>query len=283
MNTDRNALIELRRKTSAGMLDCLKVLSESGGDIDRAAALLKERGIAAVEARSDRETTEGRVFVRATASQAAMAQIACETDFAARSAPFLAAGEKVLDRAFAARLSTPDAETESHIVDLGRVVKENVSLKRLTYVECKAGERLSAYLHGEGAIGVILRWTAKGSQAPTDARLDGFFHDMALHVAAFAPVFLDEGSVPADYLHEKAESFRAEIEADPSTRAKPPAMREAIAAGKTRKHIAGVCLLSQGFVRDEKIAVAETLRRFGAETGLALAVTGFDRFEVGQG
>jgi elongation factor Ts len=224
-----------------------------------------------------------------------MAQIACETDFAARSALFLATGGKIVDRAFERQSSVPDAEIGNLVTDLGRVVKEKVVLERLAFVECGTGERLSLYLHADGAIGVLLRWRADGvawtgsalpaapsATGPADNRVEAFFHDVALHVAAFAPAFLDESSVPAEYLREKVEAFRVEIEADPRASTKPAAMREAIAAGKLRKHLALVCLLSQGFVRDEKVPVAATLRRLGDETGFALALLGFDRFEVGR-
>jgi len=278
MSVDRPKLIELRELTKAGMSDCLRALAEASGDLDRAAALLKERGLAAVEDRSGREAAEGRVFLRAGGARAAMAELGCETDFAARSEPFAEAGERIVELAYDRGADEAAPEAAAIVAELGRVVREKVELRRLACIACSEGERLSVYLHGEGEVGAVVRWRAEGAEGLDDERAAAFFHDAALHVAAFAPRFVDEASIGAERRAEMAEVFRRELEAEPASASKPPALREAILAGRLRKRLAAATLLTQGFVRDDKIPFASALRRLEAESGHAFEITGFERF-----
>jgi elongation factor Ts len=122
MNVDLGDLKLIRNKTKAGMQDCMKALSQANGDLTLAETLLKEWGLAGVEDRAERAAREGRVFIGATDSAAAMVEIACETDFVSRGEAFLAAGAKIARAAVAKKLDAPDPETDSLVADLASVL-----------------------------------------------------------------------------------------------------------------------------------------------------------------
>jgi len=282
MNLDVSGIKLLRKKTSAGMLDCRKALAEAAGDTVVAEALLKEWGLAGVENRADRSMCEGRIFLRAEYSNAAMVQIACESDFVARSEAFLAAGAHIVDIAFAKKLRAPDSEMEGMIADIASVFKENIALQRLIYMEGGANERISSYVHGDGKVGALVLAKANNAAAFGDERIKAFFHDLALHVAAFKPLFCAQDNVPADYRREKEELFRKEVREDPKMRGKGTNILEGAVIGKMRKHLAEVCLLGHGFVKDEKIPVSEVMWELAERTLFTLSISAFAYFKIGE-
>ena len=282
MDIDIDALKSLRKKTGAGMLDCRKALVEAGGEGQAAEALLKDWGLAGVEKRLDRSMAEGRVFVHASSSRAAMVEISCETDFVARSEAFVVSGERIAVLAFERRLDVPDAEIDGQVAELARLFKENIALRRLAYREGGAAERMSSYVHGEGRIGVLLLTAADSPAGFDDERVASFIHDLALHIAAFNPLFLSAEKAPEAYLREKEEAFRQQVGEDEKMLGKSERIREGAVAGKMRKHLAEVCLLDRGFIKDEAVPVAEAMSKLARETGFNLSVRGFDYFKIGE-
>jgi elongation factor Ts len=282
MSVDVEDIKSIRKKTGAGMQDCLRALAEAKGSAELAEDLLKAWGLAGVEERSGRAAKEGRVFIREAGSAAAMAEIACETDFVARDEAFLAAGARIAELACERKLFAPDPELEGLISDIARAFRENIFLKRLAFMEGGEAERVFAYLHGDGRIGVLLRAAADQAAAFEEGRVAAFFHDLTLHIAAFTPLFLDEAGLPEAYRRERLEEFRKQVEEDERLRGKSPAMLEGILAGKMKKHLAEVCLLGRGFVKDEKLPVARVLEELRQATGFGLSIEGYACFKVGE-
>jgi elongation factor Ts len=272
----------LRSKTEAGMQDCLRALSEARGDLGEAERLLKEWGLAAAEKRAEREAREGAVFIHEEAGSAAMVELACETDFVARNDSFRKAGAEAARHAWEAMLEAPDAELGGLAAGLAAVMKENIGVRRVASMKAGPCGRVECYLHGEGSIGVLLRLGADSEAAFGDRRVLDLAHDLALHVAAFGPLFLEEAGIPAAYREERLALAMEEVEEDPATKSKSAAIREGIVAGRLRKHYAAVCLLGHGFVKDEGSSVAEVLESLGRETGYRIAVEGFASFRVGE-
>jgi elongation factor Ts len=283
MNVDVAELKLLRKKTSAGMLDCMKALSEAKGDTAIAEGLIKEWGLAGVEKRSDRAANEGKIFIHTAVSSASMAELVCETDFAARNELFLDAGSKIADLTCRKKLISPDREIEALVAGIASVLKENLGLGRVAFMEAGPRERIGAYVHGDGRVGALVRARADAESAFADPRVAAFVHDLALHVAAFRPLFLDEGSVPDSYRREKDLEFRKQIEDDEKLRGKGTKILEGILSGKMKKQLAEVCLLGHAFVKDDKLSVAEALRILKAETGHSLEVMGFEAIKIGEG
>ncbi len=272
----------LREKTGAGMMDCKKALTEANGDFAAAEKLLREWGMAGVEKRAGRATNEGRIFVAQEGTGLSLVEISCETDFVARNKDFIDAGEKIARTALSMKASATNETLEGMVKEIASVIKENITLKRVAYFSAGQNEILHSYLHGEGRIGVVVKFRANDASAFNDEKVAAFVHDVALHVAAFNPMFLDESKVPEAWLAEQKEIFAKQVELDEKMKNKPPKVIEGILAGKVKKLLAEVCLLDQGFVRDEKISVAGALAQVSKETGFSLALVDYYFAKVGQ-
>lgn len=272
----------LREKTGAGMMDCKKALTEASGDFAAAEKLLREWGMAGVEKRAGRATNEGRIFVAQNAHELALVEIACETDFVARNQDFISAGTKVAETALAQKANAANEGLEALVKEIASKIKENITLKRVAYFSSGALETLHAYLHGEGRIGVVVKFSANDAAAFKNEKVATFIHDIALHVAAFNPMFLDETKVPASWLAEQKDIFQKQVDLDEKMKSKPAKVLEGILAGKVKKLLADVCLIDQGFVRDEKATVAAALQQVTKETGFQLAIADYYFAKVGQ-
>ena len=266
---------ELRQATGAGIMDCKRALEDAAGDRSAAALLLKERGLLEIEKRAERAMREGRVFLRRSDARIALAALSCETDFVSRGGEFIAAGEAIAARVCEEGLRSPDPAIEEAVIELGRKFKENIALGGMTFVDLSPGELSDSYLHGEGSIGAIVRARASGPRPESQADTAALIHDLALHVAAYRPRFVDQKSIPDSHRREKEEAFRQEIAEDERLRSKPAAMLESILAGKLRKHWASVSLLDQAFVKDESVTVAQALARHREARGVGLEVMEF--------
>ncbi|MCX7775648.1 MAG: translation elongation factor Ts [Spirochaetaceae bacterium] len=272
----------LREKTGAGMMDCKKALTEANGDFAAAEKLLREWGMAGVEKRAGRATNEGRIFVAQNGQELALIELACETDFVARNDDFIKAGTKLAEAALASKATSSNEQLEAIVKDIASLIKENITLKRVAYFSAAADENLHAYLHGEGRIGVVVKVKANDAAAFSNEKVNAFVHDLALHVAAFNPMFLDESRVPEAWLAEQKEIFAKQVELDEKMKNKPANVIDGILKGKIRKLLAEVCLVDQGFVRDEKITVAAALAQVAKETSFSLSISDYYFAKVGQ-
>lgn len=272
----------LREKTGAGMMDCKKALTEAGGDFAAAEKLLREWGMAGVEKRSGRATNEGRIFIAESGTSLSVVEIACETDFVARTADFITAGDRIAQRALASKANGANDDLETMVKDIASVIKENIALKRVLYFEAGADGYLHTYLHGEGRIGVVVKARAKSAAAFADEKVKAFIHDVALHIAAFNPMFLDESKPDADWVKEQQEIFAKQVELDEKMKNKPANVVEGILRGKLKKLMAEVCLMDQGFVKDEKMSVAAALDAVKKASGFDFAITDYAYVRVGE-
>jgi elongation factor Ts len=282
MEIKANDVKTLREKTGAGMMECKKALVEAKGDFARAEKLLKELGLAAVEKRAGRATNEGKIFVRVLNGKAAMAELSCETDFVARNTDFISCGAEIIDTVLAKGKDAKSEELAGFVRDAASVIKENMSLKRYLYIESGSGEYLHEYIHGDGKIGVLVRAKADSPAAFAKESVKALIHDIALHIAAFNPSFLDRTKVSPDYIKEQEGIFKKQLESDERLKGKPANVIEGALKGKLNKHLGEICLLDQGFVRDEKQTVAKVLAAEGNASGCVLSITEFFYFRVGE-
>ena len=276
----------LREKTGAGIMDCKNALGETGGDFARAEKLLKEKGLAAVEKRAGRATNEGKIFIKikesgSSGSAAALVELVSETDFVARNPEFIALGgtiaELVLDKGY----TEPNDELNNMVSDLASKIRENMSLKRIKIVKAEANEYLTSYIHGDGAIGVVVKFRADKPGAFANEEAKAFAFTLALHVAAFNPVALDNTKVDAAWLKEQEEIFRKQMEQDEKMQGKPANVIDNILKGKVSKFLKDICLMDQAYVKDEKMTVAQALADAGKRFGAALGIADFVYFKVG--
>jgi elongation factor Ts len=275
----------LRERTGAGMMDCKKALADADADAERAAELLRERGLAKAVKRAGRETSEGAVAIALEGDAGAIVELRCETDFVAKTPDFqalaaelakLAASRPGVDSA-AALLDAEDGgqKVSERLAAAMTRIGENIVLYRVGRLAAPGG-LVGGYVHAGGKLGVlvVLR-AAKPSEA-----VRALAKDLAMHVAAAdpSPVAVDRGGVPADLVERERELYRRQAEQE----GKPAAVVEKIVEGRVRKFYAEVCLLEQPFVKDPDQTVTKLLEAAAAAAGGALAVTGFLRFKLGE-
>jgi elongation factor Ts len=271
----------LREKTGAGMMDCKNALVETNGDFDQAEKLLKEKGLAAVEKRADRATNEGRVFVKTQGSLAALVELATETDFVARNPEFSALGGVIVDRVLEKGFAEPNEELNGLVTELATKIRENMSLKRIKLVKAGANEYLTQYIHGDGVIGVVVKLAADKPEALLSEEVKELAHDLALHVSWANPGALDRSKVDPAFIKETEDTFRKQMETDESLKDKPEKVLEGILSGKVSKFLKSICLMDQGFIKDEKLSVSKVLDETGKRLGAKLSVAEYVYFKVG--
>ena len=187
---------KIRKMTGAGLADCKKALTESDGDFDKAIEIIREKGQAIAAKRSDRETSNGCVLVKATDDFAAMIALKCETDFVANGADFIALTQSILDAAVAAKAKTLDevkalplngSTVQDEVVARSGITGEKTELDGYLYLE---GGNVSVYDH----MGKHTLCTMVQTNKPAEEQA----HNIAMQVAAMNPVALDEASVPQE-------------------------------------------------------------------------------------
>lgn len=256
---------ELREQTGAGMMDCKKALTETNGDFDAAAKLLKEKGLAAVAKRAERVTSEGRIFIRQNGNKIAVVELVCETDFVANNADFISSGEKILDMVFEKGYTEANKELSDVLLDFATRTRENMSLNKVQIIEVPEGASSGIYVHSNFKQAAVV--IVKGS---TDDKVKEFAKDCCMHLVAFTPAYIKQTDVPQSYIDEQKDIFKKQMEQDPKMASKPENVREGILQGKINKHLAEVCFVDQMFVKDDKKSVNAKLAEIGKEVGANL-------------
>jgi len=263
---------ELRERTGAGMMECKKALVEAGGDMEAAVDAMRMAGLAKADKKASRVAAEGKIALASSADgkSAVMVEVNSETDFVAKDAGFNAFANAVAENALAENAADIDALLATRIGEetveearqaLIAKIGENIQVRR--FVSTTTNGTLGAYVHG-GKIGVLVE--VDGG----DAELA---HDIALHVAAMNPEFISDADVPADVMAHEKEILVAQAQDS----GKPAEIIEKMVQGRLRKHLAGITLLGQPFVKDGDLTVAKLLKQKGA------TVTAFHRLAVGEG
>ncbi|MBN2050097.1 MAG: elongation factor Ts [Spirochaetales bacterium] len=269
---------KLRDKTGAGMLDCKNALVKAEGDFAKAEKILKELGLAAAAKRSDRATKEGRIFSKVTGKNAGLLELSCETDFVARNTDFIELGNTLLSRVLEENLKGPSETLEAPVKEAIGRIKENINLRRFTTLEIGEKEYAAEYIHGEGSIGVLVKLKADSAAALANDKVKQFAFDCALHIAAFNPMFLSPEAVDPAYLKEQEEIFTVQAK----NLGKPDNVVAGIVKGKVNKHLAEICLVKQGFVKDDKIPVEKVLEDLNKEVGGTITIADYRYYRVGE-
>ena len=263
---------ELRERTGAGMMECKKALVETDGDLDAAIEHLRKSGLAQADKKASRIAADGRIALASKEdhSEVVMVEINCETDFVAKDVNFLAFTDAVASNALAATSDDVEAimatafdgsSLESARQALVTKIGENIQVRRMARMT--GCDNIGAYIHG-GHIGVMVDLEGGNEELA---------RDIAMHVAALNPDFIDVDDVPADVL-EKEKQFLISQAADSG---KPADIIEKMVSGRMRKHLSTITLLGQDFVKDGDITVAKLLKQNDAK------VKSFTRLVVREG
>ncbi len=270
---------KLRDKTGAGMMDCKNALTEAEGDFAKAERILKELGKAAAAKRSGRATNEGRIFAHTQGNSGVLLELACETDFVARNETFVELGNALTREVLERNLAAPDEQLESKVKDTISTIKENMSLRRFSRIDKEDNEIFASYIHGDsGRLGGIVKVKADDPAALEREDVQNFAFDCALHVVAFRPAYLSGDTIEPDYIAEQKEIFMQQAK----NLGKPEKVLEGIVQGKLRKHLAEICFVDQGFVKDEKKSVGAVAKEISKEAGSSVTVNGFLVYAVGE-
>lgn len=268
---------KLRDITGAGMMDCKKALNEAGGDMAQAEKILKEMGLAAVAKRQERATENGRVFTAVKGNKAVLLELSCETDFVAKNEQFVSLGENlcsiILDKGY----TEVNEELKGMVDALIAIIKENMSLKTFKVIDIPENGYAATYVHGEGAVAVVVVFTADNVAAFENEKVKEFAHDCALHVAAYKPQFLKSSVVPKDFEEEQLSIFRVQVE----QMDKPEKVKEGIVRGKLSKLYSEICFLSQAFVKDDTMSVEKKMNEVAKSAGAKLEIVSCDYYQAG--
>ena len=277
---------ELRARTGAGMMDCKAALQEADGDMEKAGEILREKGIAKAEKRSDRSASQGLVVIETSADghDAAMIELNCETDFVAKNADFIALAKDLAKHALA---QAPQGAHPGTAIEgqpfRGRTVGETVkevsgktgeamALKRVARLTQPKGG-VTTYLHFNNMLGVLI-----DLEGPAGEALTGLGRELGFHIASMDPMGVGESDIPADTLARERRIAEEQV----AQEGKPEAIRGKIVDGKVRKFIAERTLLGQPFVKDDKQTVAELVKAASKAAGGEITVRRFARFKVGE-
>ncbi len=263
----------LREQLGTGMVDTKKALEEADGDVEKAVEILRLKGAKGNAKRADRSTSEGLVAAKELNGKVTIIELACETDFVAKTERFISLADRVLDAAAAAgadsveaALAAPagDKSVEQLISDEAAIIGEKVELRR---VRTLTGDKFEIYLHKTNKdlppqVGVVLAYT--GDDAETARAL-------AQHISFANPTYLSRDDVPAAEV-EKEREIVTEISRNEG---KPEAALPKIVEGRVNAYFKQVALLDQDYARDNKLSVAQVAKDAG------LTLTDFARFKVG--
>ena len=286
-NISAKDVMELRKQTDCGMMECKKALTDAEGDFAKAIELLRERGLATASKKAGRIAAEGMVYAEANADGAVVVEVNAETDFVAKNDKFVdftkqlagvIADKKPADvealMACPMGAGTVDDELKALIL----VIKENIKVRRFAIYE----GHCAAYVHGGGTHGVIVKFDTSDDVA-AKPEFAAFGKDIAMQVAAANPSYLDESAVPADVLAKEKEIVLAQMANDPKTANKPDAIKEKMVVGRLGKFYKEACLVDQAFIKDGNVDIKKYVADTAKALGGDIKIAEFTHYVKGEG
>ncbi len=268
-----NMVKELREQTGAGMLDCKKALTETNGNMEEAVTWLREKGISKAAKKQTRIAAEGLGLAKVEGNKAVIVEVNSETDFVAKNPEFTGLVNDIATAILGSNVSTVEeanklevngTSIENMIVDKTATIGEKLSFRRFELVEKQDNQVFGTYSHMGGKIVTLA--VLEG----TDAEVA---KDVAMQIAAMRPLYLDKDSVPSERIEKERAILTEQAENEGLDANKLPM----IVNGRLNKFYEEVCLLDQGFVKENKMKVSKYVESKG------MKVLSFVRYEVGEG
>jgi elongation factor Ts len=276
---------ELRAKTGAGMMDCKKALTEVDGDIDKAVDILRKKGLSAAAKKAGRAAAEGLIVADGAGNSGVLVEVNAETDFVAKNDGFVNFAKGVAETALKDAPADMEALLACAFPGTGRTVAEeqthqiatigeNINVRRFSRFEVPAGKVVS-YIHGIGKIGVMVELATDS----TDDKVAALGRNLAMHVAAANPQYLNRDAVPAEVVEKEKEIMRAKAKES----GKPDNIIEKIILGQINKFFGEICLLEQAYVIDPDLKVGKVVEALAKELGTEITLPRYERFQLGEG
>jgi len=280
-------VMKLRKMSGQGMMNCKKALQETNGDIEEAMSLLRKKGLATLQKRADRQTSEGKVICKASddGKSAALATLCCETDFVANSDDFSAVADSLAEFL----LACPANEGPEHILET--TVNGEKFADILTDTISKTGEKMEladynrfqlagagligTYIHFNGKVGSMVEIETNSDESAKDEQMKKLAADIAMHITALKPLAVGKDGIDVATI-EQEKAIAAE-----QVKNKPANIIEKIIEGKLRKFFSENCLLQQAFVKDDSKSVAKILDTTAKNCNGQAEIKRFIRFEIG--
>ena len=282
-------VMELRKQTDCGMMECKKALTDAEGDFAKAVELLREKGLATASKKAGRVAAEGMVYATACSEckVGVALEVNAETDFVAKNDKFVDFVKKVADVIIKENPADVEAlmackmgegTVDDALKNLILVIKENIKVRRFTRYEGVC----AAYIHAGGTHAVLVNFDTTDEVA-AKPEFAVYGKDIAMQIAAANPTYVCREEVPADVLDKEKEILLAQMANDPKTANKPEAVKEKMILGKVGKFYKEACLVDQPFIKDGgmdvKKYVADTAKALGGD----IKIASFTHFTKGEG
>lgn len=280
-------VMELRKQTDCGMMECKKALTQADGDFAKAIEILREQGLATATKKAGRIAAEGMVYAVSYPNCAVVVEVNAETDFVAKNDKFVEFTKNLADVIAESNPADVDAlmgckmgegTVDDALKALILVIKENIKVRRFARYE----GHCAAYVHGGGTHGVIVKFDTSDEVAAKEG-FAVFGKDIAMQVAAANPSYLNEAAVPASVIDKEKEIILAQMANDPKTANKPDAIKEKMAIGKLGKFYKENCLVDQAFIKDGNMDVNKYVAATAKELGGDIKIVEYTHFIKGEG
>ena len=267
---------KLREMTGVGMMDCKKAMVEADGNIEAAVEILRKKGKAGADTKSQKEAREGLIvaYVAAGGKLGVLVEINCQTDCVARNDDFKAFADEVA-RAFA---TNPNVDLEARRTEMVAKMGENIRLARNQRIEVTGAGQVAAYIHTGAKVGVLVEVGCTKDDTTTKEEFKQLVKDITLQIAAAHPGAVSRESVPQAMVDKEDEINRT----SDRLKGKPAQAMEKILQGMREKFYQTHCLVDQGFVKDPEKTVGAYVGEVGKKLGDEIKIRHFLRFQVGE-
>ncbi|MCI2047629.1 MAG: translation elongation factor Ts [Faecalibacterium sp.] len=282
-------VMELRKQTDCGMMECKKALTEADGDFTKAIELLRERGLATAQKKAGRIAAEGMVYADYCdeCKAGVVIEVNAETDFVANNDRFVGFVKKLagvimkqnpadVEALLACKM---DDETVGDALNgLILVIKENIKIRRFVRYE----GHCAAYVHGGGTHAVLVNFETSDAVAAKPEFI-AYAKDVAMQIAAANPAYTCQEEVPAEVLEKEKEIMLAQMANDPKTASKPDAVKQKMILGKVNKYYKENCLVDQEFIKDSSMDVKGYTAKVAKELGGDIKIVKYTHYVKGEG
>ncbi len=281
---------ELRERTGQAMMDCKKALGETDGDMEKAIDLLRKKGMAVMDKRSEKETKEGRVVSKTAedGKTAVLASLCCETDFTAKNEEFQSTVDALADGLLQAdgcpetfealeSIATPAGKTiGTTINDIVSKTGEKTEIGPFSKFTLDGPGLLHSYVHFNGKIGTMIQIDAENEHAANSQEIKTLAADLAMHITALNPMGVTENDLDPSAIEREREVAKSQVPPG-----KPDNIVAGIVDGKLKKWFQQIVLLHQPFVKDDSKTVQELMDDVSKAAGGKLTVKRFARVQIG--
>ena len=279
---------QLREMTDSPMMECKKALVEADGDIEKAVDILRTMGVAKAVKRAGRDTNEGTIatYVSEDSKLGAILELTCETDFVGTNPKFtgfalelakIVAENDPADVDALKACAMGESTVEAELTEMIHVIGENMKIARFQRVTADDGA-LSCYVHLGGKLADIVTFKLGKAETANADEFKTFAHDVAMQVAAAAPVAARRDDVPADVIEHELAIYKAQA----AESGKPEAIQEKMAQGRLEKYFKESVLTEQEFVKDSSLTIGQLAKNVGKSLGDDVEVMSFIRYTFGE-